>query len=257
MSLSNKHCKFCSHSVQVCRNWEHFSRFCVNVEYKYVLSANQGNLWLLFFQAYCFIFIREEELLEYAFQAFKERSQPKQAPHARRSLQLKGSLKVEEYENVDLCDSVYRKPQFFGKILKWSCNISNYLIAALWSSTTPVRYVCPNLFTFNPSIICPSIEKTWKNVFNFGKPAHYMKKTCNVCLTSLHSFILKTKHFHRFSWHSCLGNCYIWKVNIHEKNNHASRLNANGSIVNISDVYNFWHLQSSDEATLFVWNFCK
>ena len=59
--------------------------------------------------------------------------------------------------------------------------------------------------------------QTWKSVFNFEKPACYMIKLCNLCLTSTRSFMLQTKHFHWFNQHSCLGNCHVWKVNMCEK----------------------------------------
>ena len=36
-------------------------------------------------------------------------------------------------------------------------------------------------------------------------------------LTNVHSFVLQTKHFHWSNRHSCLANCFVWKINMHEK----------------------------------------
>ena len=59
--------------------------------------------------------------------------------------------------------------------------------------------------------------QTLGNVSNFVKPALHVNKTCYVCLTNIHSFVLQTKHFHWSSRYSCLGNCLVWKINMCEK----------------------------------------
>ena len=77
------------------------------------------------------------------------------------------------------------------------------------------------MFTFSPSIFLKSqwqqASKTLKNVVNYVKPALHVTKICYISLTNIHSFMLQTKHFHWSSRYSCLGNCLIWKVNLHEK----------------------------------------
>ena len=95
---------------------------------------------------------------------------------------------------------------------KWKCFIS-FIHPALLQFDMFVQ-IC--LLLAHPFFVRAK-TKTWKSVFNFKKPARHVIKTCNVCLTSMHSFMLQTKHFHWFSQHSCLGNCHVWKVNIHEK----------------------------------------
>ena len=80
------------------------------------------------------------------------------------------------------------------------------------------------------------VQWTPHNVVNFVKHALHVSKTCHISLTNIHSFVLQTKHFHWSSQYSCLGNCLVWKINMCEKNVHASPLNANGSVV-IYDLF--------------------
>ena len=66
--------------------------------------------------------------------------------------------------------------------------------------------------TFSTSIFLKSqwhqASKTLKNVFNFVKPALHVNKKFYISLTNI--FIWSC-------WHSWLGNCLVWKINMCEK----------------------------------------
>ena len=103
-----------------------------------------------------------------------------------------------------------------------------------WAACIPVRYVRPNLFTFNASIFLKSqwhqFPKPWKTLLILSNLHSTWPKRATFLWKTFFSFVLRVKNFHWFSRYSCLGNCLVWKVNLHEKNVHASQLNANGSI---------------------------
>lgn len=50
-----------------------------------------------------------------------------------------------------------------------------------------------------------------------SNPTLHVNKTCHVCLINIHSFVLRTQHFHWSNRHICLGNCLVCKINVHEK----------------------------------------
>lgn len=72
------------------------------------------------------------------------------------------------------------------------------------------------LLRLHPLKLTPGVQNPEK-ITNFVKPTHHVNKTCPVCLTNIHSFMLQTKHFHWSNRHSCLGNCLVWKINMHKK----------------------------------------
>ena len=117
------------------------------------------------------------------------------------------------------CDGIYRKLEFLGKISEWSWSVPVTWSPPSWRILTTISDLMPwsnailvrwGLAKFVDLLQWHQASKTLKNVSNFVKPALHMSKTCYVSLTNIHSFAVRTKHFH-WSSRQSLGNCHVWK----------------------------------------------